>query len=68
MEYLGVGEELDVTNIENHVEGEAEAGGLKDFHSLDLLWGERWDDACIGETAKGLNVVRVPSKEALLVI
>lgn len=68
MEDLRVGEELDVTNIKNHVEGETEAGGLKDFHGLDLLWRKWWNDACVGETAKGLNIVGIPSKEAWLVV
>ena len=58
---MGVGDELDIANVEDHVEGEALAGLLEDFNGFELGRGEWGDDASGGEAAERADVVGVPS-------
>lgn len=59
---VGVGQELDVADLEDHVEGEAVAGCLEHGQSFLLLCGERGNNARIGEAGQRADVVGVPSK------
>lgn len=61
MQDVRVGDELDVADIEDHVEGEALAGLLEDFDGFELLGGERGDDAGVGEARERADVVGIPS-------
>lgn len=63
-----VGEELDIANVKNHVQGEAVAGGLEDLESLDLGGGEGWDDALVREAGQRADVVGVPSAVQLDIV
>lgn len=60
MKNVGVGQELDVANLEDHVEGETVAGCLQHGKSFLLLGRERGNDACVGEAGQGSDVVGVP--------
>lgn len=42
---VGVGQELDITYIKNHVERQFGAGRFQDLECFSLCWGERRDDA-----------------------
>lgn len=55
-----VGQELDVADVEDHVQREAVAGGLEDLEGLQLGGGQGWDDALVGEAGQGADVVGVP--------
>jgi hypothetical protein len=58
---VGVGDELDVADFEDHVESETLAGGFEDLESLFLGVGERGDEARVREAGEGADVVGVPS-------
>lgn len=60
MKDVGVGQELDVADLEDHVEGEAVAGCLENGQSFQLLCGESRDDARVGESGQRADVVGVP--------
>lgn len=61
MQDVRVGDELDVADVEDHVQGEALAGLLEDFDGFELLGRERGDDAGVGEAGERADVVGVPS-------
>lgn len=56
-----VGQELDVANVEDHVQRELGAGCFQDEGSALLLGGERGNQTCVREAGKGADVVWVPS-------
>jgi hypothetical protein len=58
---MRIGQELDIANIENHVQRETLAGFFKNLQGLVLCWGQRGDDSCVTEAAEGTDVVWVPS-------
>ena len=60
MQHLRVGDELDVADFEDHVQGEALAGCFEHVGGFDLRGGERGDDALGGEPREGADVVGVP--------
>ena len=45
MQNLGVGDELDIANLEDHVQGEALAGCFEHVRGFDLRGGQWGDDA-----------------------
>lgn len=55
-----VGNELNVADLEDHVQGEAHAGLLQDARSLLLRFAEGWDFADVAEALERVHVVRVP--------
>lgn len=55
-----VGQELDVTNVQDHVQSEAQAGLVKDGSGAELLGRKRRDDALVAEAGQGLDVVWIP--------
>ena len=57
-----VGQELDVADVEDHVEGQPLTGFLQDGGGFFLRSGERRDEAGGGETGEGADVVGVPSE------
>lgn len=60
MEDMVVGEELDITNIQDHVKSKAQAGLVEDASSANLLRRERRNETLVAETGQGLDVVWVP--------
>ena len=65
VQYVRIGEELDVADFENHVEGKAETGCFEDGGCFFLGGGERGDDAGGGEAGEGADVIGVPSVEEM---
>lgn len=61
MQDVRVGDELNVADVKDHVQGEALAGLFEDFDGFELGGGERGDDAGVGEAGERANVVGVPS-------
>lgn len=60
MKHVLVAQELDITNLEDHVESETMASILENLCGLLLLWTEGWDDTLVGEARKRLDVVWIP--------
>ena len=67
VQHVRVGQELDIPDVEDHVQGEALAGLFEDFEGVELSGGEWRDDARVGEAAEGADVVGVPSVQFMLV-
>lgn len=63
MEEVLVVHELDVSDVEDHVQGEALAGVFEYADGFALGGGEGGDDAAVGEALEGLDVVGVVSGE-----
>lgn len=61
MQYVLVGEPLDVADVEDHVQGEAHAGVFEDLEGFELGGGEGGDFAGGGEAGEGFYEVGVPS-------
>ena len=61
MEDVLVGEELDVADFEDHVEGFTEADGFEDVGGFELRRGEGRDEARRAKAREGADVVGVPS-------
>lgn len=57
---MRVGDELNVADLEDHVQRQAHAGLLQHARSFLLRFAEGRDDACIAEAGEGVHVVRVP--------
>lgn len=55
-----VAQELDVTNLENHVQREAHASVFENLSSAKLFSRKGWNDTGITETCEGLDVVGIP--------
>jgi len=55
-----VAEELDVADLEDHVQRQAHAGLFQHGGGVLLRFGERWDDAGVAEACQGFHVVGVP--------
>ena len=60
VEDVVVRQELDVTDIQDHVKGKAQAGLVEDSSSTDLLWRKRRDEALFTEACEGLDIVWIP--------
>jgi len=60
MEHMLVRQNLDVADIEDHMQGEFEAGVFEDLGGAELGRGERWNQARVREAGKGFYVVRIP--------
>lgn len=57
---VGVGDELDVADLEDHVQLDARADVLQRFQRVHLLRRQRRDDARVREPRQAAHVVRVP--------
>lgn len=68
MQAVVVAHELDIADLEDHVQSEPLASALKDMRGLQLRLGQRRDFADIGEAGKGLDVVRIPLDVDLVVV
>lgn len=55
-----IGQELNVADLENHVQSKSLAGLLEDGGCMLLLGRKSGDDALVGETLERANVVRIP--------
>ena len=60
VEDVVVRQELDVTDIQDHVKGKAQAGLVEDSSSTDLLWRKRRDEALFTEACEGFDIVWIP--------
>lgn len=43
---------LDIAYVQDHVQLVTHAHIFQDLESLQLLWGERWDQALVGESGE----------------
>lgn len=62
MQDMCVGQELYISDIENHVQGETHACVFEDLCRAFLFWRERGDEAGGGEAGEGADVVWIPPK------
>ena len=60
VEDVVVRQELDVTDIQDHVKGKAQAGLVEDSSSTDLLWRKRRDEALFTEACEEFDIVWIP--------
>lgn len=56
-----VGDELDIADVEDHVQGQTLGGFFQNAEGFLLAVGEGGDDALVGEAREGADVVGVPS-------
>ena len=62
VKHMRVSQELNVTDLEDHVEREFHAGIFEDLDSLVLSGREGWDDSRVGEAGERADVIGVPSE------
>lgn len=60
MQHMRVGQELNIPNIQHHVQTQPGTGILQHLQRLELRLRERGDDACVREAGERAHVVRVP--------
>lgn len=60
MQDMRISQELNITNIQNHMQRETVARLLQHLQSFLLGVRERRDDACVGEAGERADVVGVP--------
>jgi hypothetical protein len=60
MENMFIAQELDISNLKDHVESQSMARLLQHFCSFNLLSTQLWNNASIHEATKGLHVVWIP--------
>ena len=58
---MGISQELDIADLEDHVQGETLAGLFEDVCCGELGGGELGDEAGGGEAGEGADEVGVPS-------
>lgn len=61
VKHVFVGQELDIADFEDHVQGQALACVLEHVDGFELSGREGRDDAVVGEAGEGADVVWVPS-------
>lgn len=57
---VGVGHELNIAHLQDHVQFDAIAHRLERFEGVDLLGAQGRDDALVAEPRQAAHVVRVP--------
>lgn len=67
MQDMRVRQELDIADIQDHVQRKSVAGILEDLDSVELGIAQWGDDARVGETGQRADVVRVPSGRTMSV-
>lgn len=60
MEQVSITQELNVSNLQNHVQSLLLAGILKHLQSMKLLLAERRNDTLVGESGQRLDIVGIP--------
>lgn len=60
MQHMGVGQELNVADFEDHVQFDAVASRLKDLQSFNLSSRKRRDDSSVGKASERAHIVGVP--------
>jgi hypothetical protein len=60
MQNMRIAQELNITDIQHHVQRETDASLLEDAESLFLSLGKSGDDSRVAEAGQGADVVGVP--------
>lgn len=61
-----VRQELDISNIEDHMQRQAQTRRLEHLSGVELRRRKRRDEPCVGEAREGADVVGIPSDEVLV--
>lgn len=66
MQDVRVSKELDIADIQDHVQRKSVTGILEDLDSVKLGIAEWGNDAGVRETCQRANVIRVPSEKKVM--
>jgi hypothetical protein len=61
VQHVVVGQELNISHVQNHVQSKAQAHLVENRSRPLLLWRQSRDEALVTEACQGLDVVWVPS-------
>jgi len=60
MQHMLITQELDISNLENHMQSQAMARLFQHLRRLQLLWRQRRNDTGVHKPAETLNIVGIP--------